>query len=320
MQSSIRAIGYTAYRRLTTAIPFMRQTGQMSRIGLITPEIIPAVPLVMGMLYQMGQRETIGQATNSTTEFATVAEGVVTQNIIRHAHDIFPYIPLAVGAYEVGSADGPREKIYQAIRTGIMFTAGYLGVTHLGAGISNALRMLESERLLHALGRDGIHDIIGKSKPELAGLKASLNTLKETALAQRKMIEAITQDKKVSPKAIARASTQFFNAKQAFLELWPKMPLNLLSEKAAAATGNLHRGVVSYQASYIRVLRYLNPTFGYLLATTFIGLPVAALVGKIMKAGYSGRSGEDVNLVKPIWLEPIFHAATNFWPFSMFKR
>jgi hypothetical protein len=317
--NSIRSIGYNAYRHLTTAFPYLRQTGQMSRIGLITPEILPAVPLGMGMLYQVGQRETAGLPPSSVNEVACLAEGVLTQTIIRRAHDIFPYIPLAVGAYEVGNADGGREKIYSALKTGILFTSGYLGVTNLGAGITNALKVLEAERILIALNRPGLRDVL-QNKGTPKEFSSLLSRLRDTALKQRQIIDITSQNKRVSPRLITQVGKDFEQTQKAFLSYWNKIPLTQLSEKSSKHLLNLHRGIASYNAPYIKLLRFLNPTFGYFLGITFVGLPLSNVIGRVMNAGYTQHPDDDVNLVKPLWINPLKRIAGHFWPFSSFLR
>lgn len=311
--SSLRIVALNAYKSLSHTVPYLRQTGQFSKVGLITPEVLPAVPAALGGLFQIGERETRGESTFPLKEAVAVAEAKMQETIIKKASDLFIYLPLAVGAYQMGRAESNRERIYQALKTTLMFGAGYMGITNIGPGIGYYLQSLEAERIHQLINRKELVELL-KTKNK-AGMPQefmqSLTNLKRGAEQQIGMFKRVSQGKNISASLVGDFYQGFKKLQTDFLAQAQKANLTQFKPNVSNSLNILKEGIASYQAPYIRFFRSLNPMMGYFLATTLVAIPLSKIAKRILVPDGVTNTEREKDIVQPQFLDAAWEILSN---------
>lgn len=277
--------------------------GQTAKVGVIASEIVPAVAPTMAFLYEAANDQSSNHPAGIFNVLLAAGEGYLNQGVIRKARDLFVYIPLASGAYEMGRAKGAREKIFEIMRTGILFSAGYLGMTNLGFGICNALQLSEAEQTLNSIKKVPLEGL--KALPE--NYQQLIQKLGVAAERQKKVLDfyRLHPSKVLPEKALDSALIKLSKAQKNLLKFMPQIRETILPKLPELSRDTLNHLLVltnSYQARYVKILRGLNPLFGYFVGTALIASPIIGVLKNIMLP--EGETTERIGkLVTPLWAE-----------------
>ena len=316
----IRVAAFNTYRNLSMALPIFKPVVQTAKVGVLTPEILPAVPVGMSFLYEAASDKSSGHPTGLLSTLLAAGESYLNQHIITKAHDLFIYLPLATGAYELGRAKSGREKMFEILRTSLLFSAGYFGMTNIGFGICNALQLSEAEQMLNAL-----NSIPQESLKKIPlSQRSLLENLTRAATRQKRVLDFYrTNPKKPLPEsALTKALTKLSDAQKQLLAIVPEIQTRVLPQLSESAQQNIQHLFSltrSYQAPYVKVLRKLNPIFGYFIATSLMAAPVISILRNVILP--EGESSERLGkLITPLWAEDALNLVGSFNPLSWRAR
>ncbi len=226
--STIQRFSNTAITHAANAFALLSTKGQ--NIPSLAPlEVMLAAPLALGLLYQMGQAYNQGKHQHVGKRLMySVGEAGVTQLIAENTRNVYPLLPLAWGAYEVGNSNTKEDRYKALIKSATLFTLGYAGIV-TGRTLSNQLNKRTADNVIHIFEQQKFLDPAGDlnfkealdkilqlpdppkngGKLTLAHIKDELGQFKASAKELRSLFDKIYHTTPLDDKTKRRLIDQF---------------------------------------------------------------------------------------------------------------
>ena len=252
-----------------------------------------ALPLIAGLalLYTQG-REAMQPNGDRRHWFKAMAEAVGGFTMINHASGLFPLYAMAIGAYRSGQQPDKLSKAQEWVKTGIIALLAWseaadkidemdlrklleknTGIERSMAGITasstgnKTAEELADEALVKL--RDTLKTLRRSSIRTGANTDTSAQTREALAKAKTELLEHLRTLEKHAPSekglidSLEKTLSRHFGAKS-------KVPARLAEQLNLLGTA-----VRSSEEGYIKLVRRMNPIFGYLIMGSLVGIPLA---------------------------------------------
>jgi len=134
------------------------------RAQLLFPEIAPLAGLLTAEMYREGYEASKGNAPTMGRLITNMVEGALSYAITSTVTTIYTIIGFLKGSYDAGKAQSAGEKTYAAIKNGVLFFTGFLGV-NAGVQYAHLMRQMHSRELLKSfLGKDAYYKLFKAEK------------------------------------------------------------------------------------------------------------------------------------------------------------
>lgn len=276
----IRQSGRSIYKGLLGR-PFS-SVGAEKVLELKLAPIILAVVTGAALLYNQGAESQKGNS-NSGFWKRVLLESGLGYFIVDNTKGIYTLWGLGLGAYRAGQKPNLLEKAQAVATTFTTMALGYLGI-HLGASFSEAANELEEREMLKALNHEQMERWItrleGEADEGAKALGAALRKYKNKLLEQDALFKAgaAIDWKAMRPlrHEIAALKSEVFQGLSTVdgAIANPRGPLVQKAFKTFAEALN------SSQEAYIKLVRSLNPLFGYVILGLLVGTPVANYISR----------------------------------------
>lgn len=273
-------------------------------------EVAPVGMLALAYLFEKGRAFTKGTQGGEVNWVKALLEGGATSLLVQNTKNIYPMVAMGWAAYQAGTAQTQKERIQALINAGVLFPLGYAGV-HAGMWMNDGLYLRDAAKVLEQM--PAVQQLMNPAASPLSPtmrkrLKPSLDKLQRSANSLYHMF----RNPHLKAEQLKKL-TQTFNQSMADVtERLDKVSPGMLKRWGGPAQHALKRLRGAMETSrYYTGLRMLNPWFGYLLAVTFVGIPLTGLVGKALfpadetqTQGQSHGESRD-KFVAPLWMHKI---------------
>ena len=288
------------------------------------------LPLIAGcaLLYTQGREAVKAKGGDPKHWLKILTEGTLGYLLIDHTKGLFPLYGLSLGAYRAGKQPDKLSQAQELVKTAIVTAMGYAGV-QIGTAWSeaadkideNELRKLLNQhpKLEQSIPRTTPHYQTGKTGGEkppqaladeaMAGVKTALSTL-------RKSLNDLQALKGKTPEAIKQLNEDAAKARNDLLTHFDTLhgydggsdnslvkPLEKLLGRHFSARSQMPRVLAGHldlvslavrntQEGYIHIARRLNPIFGYIIAGSLVGIPLAKRANAWLEKRFPAWKGQ----------------------------
>lgn len=135
------------------------------RAQLLFPEIAPLAGLLTAEMYREGYEASKGNAPTMGRLITNMVEGGLSYAITSTVTTLYTIIGFLKGSYDAGKAQSAGEKTYAAIKNGVLFLTGFLGV-NAGVQYAHLMRQIHSKELIKSfIGKDPYYKLFKAEKP-----------------------------------------------------------------------------------------------------------------------------------------------------------
>lgn len=314
----------TISRIIEPAVTYISGPGTLGKANIDLFELLPIAPLGLALMHEIGKDrahgDTFGTASLSKAGLG-IAEGAITHGLAQTTENAIPLLALGWGAYRIGMEESPIEKAKAAIKAAVLFPLGLLGIyggqwvsdkfAHRDAtGLTRHLTSPEMTRFINGTYAAGSAE---------AGLQTALRNLSATTTPHAGHLEHLIMGRPGFDKNAARLAAETFetSAKAAMThlhELGPERFVRTIADQAIAhgmpavrsteqAAHLLANTLSRSQSGLVRILRMLNPSVGYMLLTTAIGLPIVTAIANGMGLKHNTTRQSVRKDMVPLWLD-----------------
>ncbi len=222
------------------------------------------------LIYRQGLENNKGHNGDQAIALKQAATSGAAYGLAWNIGGAYPLLGMGKTLWDVSNAQTDQQRLHAVVNNLLYFSTGYVAMM-LGRGLTDAMEDHEDRRLLQILQDTQTEQMINQFKDELTPLKQSMHELK----AGLKDYFTLFDQKKAIPQDVRE---RIFTAKDKILELVNQENVRkALTEDTATirATRRLFNLVDRSHSLYIAVARWLNPMAAFILATSFIAMPLA---------------------------------------------
>lgn len=264
----------------------LSQAGAEKAIELRIGPLVPMIATAAALLYHQGMQETSPHGDPGSWK-RMLAESALGTLVIENTKGIYPIWGGLLSAYRAGQKQKALDKIHAVVNTVTTLITGFMGV-HLFAGFSEMANEIEDKDIHRYLDRPGMkgwaNHLAASPDAEVSGLGQALNTLRQRIAVHHAMIGQGSHSDWDGMKAVSSEISELkaeVASKFATLEEKAVKPLGFEKAKVYEA---FREALAGSQDSYIRLVRSMNPFFGYIIVGLMAGTAIASFANKKIDA------------------------------------
>ena len=281
----IRQSGRSLYKGLLGRS--FSNVGAEKVIELKLGPIALAIAAATALIYKQGSESNKPGGGDKGFWKRVLAESGLGYFIVDNTKGIFPLWGLGISAFRAGQKNNLLEKAQAMVETATVMTLGYLGI-HLGASFSEAANELEEREMFKNLNSEPMEKWIQRlekeADPQAKALGGALRSLKIKLGEQNQWVK---KGARQDWKAMRPLRKEVAGLKSEVYEGLTKLDEALVHPRGLPVQKffrPFQEALLSSQEAYIKLVRSLNPIFGYMITGLLIGAPVAAFLNKILAA------------------------------------